>query len=233
MENIIEIRNLEKFYGRFPALNGVNLTLKGSRIIGLCGPNGAGKTTLIKILTGLIRDYKGEILIKDEASSALSRRLISYQPDTSRLTKESTGYSMANYYKDMYPDFEMSVMEELFAKLNLDPRKPVGKMSKGMVEKFQLILTMSRRAEIYLFDEPIAGVDPAARDLIMETILTQYRKDALVVISTHLIRDVETILDEVIFINDGQVLLHRNCDELRSEKNMSIDELFREEYRCF
>lgn len=233
MESMISIHELRKLYGRFPALNGVNLELSGSRIIGLCGPNGAGKTTLIKILTGMIRDYNGLVSVKGEPLSPKSRTFISYLPDTSRLAKEATGLSMARYYKDIYPDFDMGVMEDLFGKMNLDYRKPVGKMSKGMVEKFQLILTMSRKADIYLFDEPIAGVDPAARDLILETILSEYRKDSLVIISTHLIRDVEEILDEVIFINEGEILLHRNCDELRAEKGISIDELFREEYRCF
>lgn len=233
MTATISINSLSKRYGSFQALSNVNLELESGRIIGLCGPNGAGKTTLIKILAGLMRDYNGQIKVNDQDLSPRSRKYISYQPDTSRLAKEATGLSMARYYKDIYPDFELEVMEDLFNRLNLDSKKPVSKMSKGMIEKFQLILTLSRKADIYLFDEPIAGVDPAARDLIMETILTNYRKDSLVVISTHLISDIEKISDEVIFINNGEIILHRNCEELREEKGKTIDEIFREEYRCF
>lgn len=230
-QNYLEIQNLSKNYGKFPVLRNVNLSLQKGKIIGLCGENGAGKTTLIKTVVGLLKDYKGDILVGGHKLGKESKALISYQPDRLTLPKNLTGIKAAQLYSDFYPDFDPLVLEDLFVKLKLDGTLPISKMSKGMVEKFQLALTLSRKAQIYIFDEPIAGVDPASRDSILETILSSYAQDSLLIISTHLIQDIETILDEVIFIKGGEILLHRNCDELREEENKTIDELFREVYK--
>lgn len=228
---ILEIKNLQKKYGKREVIRGVNLSLTSGKIVGLCGPNGAGKTTIIKMIVGLLRDYKGEILINGEKIGAKTKAIVSYQPDVEALNPNLTGKIAARTYSDMYADFDPLVLEDLFNKLKLDGDLPLRKMSKGMREKFQLALTLSRRADIYIFDEPIAGVDPASRDSIMATILNNYTKDSLLIISTHLIQDIESVLDEVIFVNDGVITLHENCDDLRETRNMSIDEIFREEYK--
>lgn len=230
-QNYLEIKNLSKNYGKFPVLRNVNLSLDRGKIIGLCGENGAGKTTLIKSIVGLLKDYNGDITVGGNKLGIESKALISYQPDRLTLPKSLTGIKAAQLYSDFYPDFDPLVLEDLFVKLKLDGTLPISKMSKGMVEKFQLALTLSRKAHIYIFDEPIAGVDPASRDSILETILSNYTQDALLIISTHLIQDIETILDEVIFIKGGEILLHRNCDDLREEEGKTIDELFREVYK--
>lgn len=231
MSEMVHTEHLSKSYGKKTVLNNVNLALEAGRIVGLCGPNGAGKTTLIKIMTGLLADYKGTIQIDGQKVGAHSKAVVSYLPDILTLPKEMTGLKAASLYQDMYADFDIAIMEDLFQRMRLDAKMPLAKMSKGMRERFSLALTLARRAKVYIFDEPIAGVDPAARDLILETIIGTYTKDALLIISTHLIQDVETVLDEVIFLNDGRVSLHRNCDELRSETGKSIDELFREEFK--
>lgn len=227
----LEISNLTKSYGRFPVIRNINLSLDKGKIIGLCGENGAGKTTLIKMIVGLLRDYNGEILLDGKKIGHETKTMISYQPDRLTLPKNLTGIKAAQLYSDFYPDFDPLVLEDLFVKLKLDGSTPISKMSKGMVEKFQLALTLSRKADVYIFDEPIAGVDPASRDSIIETILGNYAQDALLIISTHLIQDIETVLDEVVFIKAGKILLHQNCDELREERNQSIDEIFREVYK--
>lgn len=231
MSNLIDIRNVSKDYGRNNVLNDVDLQLTKGKIIGLCGPNGAGKTTLIKILVGLLKDYKGEILIDNEKIGIHSKAIISYLPDLNYFENTINGNKAMNLYIDMYSDFDKSIYMNLMSSMHLDMKLPLKKMSKGMKEKFQLALALARQADIYLLDEPIAGVDPASRDLIIETILANYNENALMIISTHLISDVEPILDEVIFLNEGRVTLHENCDELRERTNMSVNELFREEFR--
>lgn len=228
---MINVRNLEKSYGKFEVLKDLNLELKSNRIIGLCGPNGSGKTTLIKTITGLLRNYKGEVLINGEAPSYKSKQLISYLPDLNYFNENYNAKQAKEYYKDMYADFNPDTFDDLLNKMHLSDDIKLRKMSKGMKEKFQLALCLSREAEIYILDEPIAGVDPASRDLIMETILNTYREDSLLIIATHLISDIETVLDEVIFINEGQITLHDNCDVLRERTGLSINELFREEFR--
>lgn len=231
MSNLIEIKNVSKDYGKNKVLNTVNLDLNKGKIVGLCGPNGAGKTTLIKILVGLLRDYKGDVLVDKQVIGPHSKALISYLPDLNYFDLNINGNKAMNLYIDMYEDFDETIYMNLMDSMRLDMKMPLKKMSKGMKEKFQLALALARQADIYLLDEPIAGVDPASRDLIIETILANYNEDALMVISTHLIADIEPILDEVIFLNEGIITLFENCDDLRERTKMSVNELFREEFR--
>lgn len=228
---IITIDDVTMKYGKEYAINNVSLNLYSNRIVGLCGPNGAGKTTLIKMIVGLIRSYDGVIRINGEFVSQKTKAMVSYQPDVITLDKNLTGQRAAKEFSDLYSDFDHKRFLELVEKLKLPLNKPLSKMSKGMKEKFQLAITLSRDAHVYIFDEPIAGVDPASRDSILETIIQYYTKDSLLIVSTHLIQDIESILDEVIFINEGQIILHENCDDLRAQRQMSIDEIFREEFR--
>ena len=228
---ILEIKDLNKHYGKREVIRGVNLSLTSGKIVGLCGPNGAGKTTIIKMIVGLLRDFKGEIRVNGDLVGSTSKAVISYQPDVEALNPSLTGKKAAVTYSEMYEDFDAGLLEDLFTKLKLESDLQIRKMSKGMREKFQLALTLSRKADIYIFDEPIAGVDPASRDSIMDTILSNYTQDALLIISTHLIQDIESVLDEVVFVNDGLITLHENCDDLREARNMSIDEIFREEFK--
>ncbi|NLL74166.1 MAG: ABC transporter ATP-binding protein [Erysipelothrix sp.] len=228
---ILEIKDLNKHYGKREVIRGVNLSLTSGKIVGLCGPNGAGKTTIIKMIVGLLRDFKGEKRVNGDLVGSTSKAVISYQPDVEALNPSLTGKKAAVTYSEMYEDFDAGLLEDLFTKLKLESDLPIRKMSKGMREKFQLALTLSRKADIYIFDEPIAGVDPASRDSIMDTILSNYTQDALLIISTHLIQDIESVLDEVVFVNDGLITLHENCDDLREARNMSIDEIFREEFK--
>lgn len=231
MSNIIEIKHLNKNYGKYDILKDVNLNLDQGKIVGLCGPNGAGKTTLIKILSGLLRAYEGEVLVDGQPIGKNSKALISYLPDINYFDDSITAKKADSLYKDMYADYDSQIFLELLEKMKLDYDQPLKKMSKGMKEKFQLALCLSRQAEIYLIDEPIAGVDPASRDLIIETILGTYHEDALIIISTHLIQDIEAVLDEVIFLKEGEVMLHENCDELRERTGQSVNEVFREVFR--
>lgn len=231
MSNIIEIKHLNKNYGKYDILKDVNLNLDQGKIVGLCGPNGAGKTTLIKILSGLLRAYEGEVLVDGQPIGKNSKSLISYLPDINYFDDSITAKKADSLYKDMYADYDSQIFLELLEKMKLNYDQPLKKMSKGMKEKFQLALCLSRQAEIYLIDEPIAGVDPASRDLIIETILGTYHEDALIIISTHLIQDIEAVLDEVIFLKEGEVMLHENCDELRERTGQSVNEVFREVFR--
>lgn len=231
MSNIIEIKHLNKNYGKYDILKDVNLNLDQGKIVGLCGPNGAGKTTLIKILSGLLRAYEGEVLVDGQPIGKNSKALISYLPDINYFDDSITAKKADSLYKDMYADYDSQIFLELLEKMKLNYDQPLKKMSKGMKEKFQLALCLSRQAEIYLIDEPIAGVDPASRDLIIETILGTYHEDALIIISTHLIQDIEAVLDEVIFLKEGEVMLHENCDELRERTGQSVNEVFREVFR--
>lgn len=230
-KKILELRDLSKKYGSRQIIRGVNLSLDSGKIVGLCGPNGAGKTTIIKMIVGLLRDYKGEIIVDGQPVGSDSKGRISYQPDVVALNPNLTGKKASVMYSEMYPNFDATILEDLFLKLKLDGDMPITKMSKGMREKFQLALTLSRKADIYIFDEPIAGVDPASRDSILDTILSNYTQGALLIISTHLIQDIEGILDEVVFVNDGVISLHENCDDLREARNKTIDEIFREEFK--
>lgn len=230
-QSFLSVKNVSKNYGTYKALDGINLELTGGKIVGLCGPNGAGKTTLIKSVVGLLRDFSGSIDILDYQSGGSTNALISYLPDVEHIDGNVTGHKISKLYKDIYPDFDPLLLNEIMTKLGLTLDMPVSSMSKGMREKFQLSVCLSRRAKVYIFDEPIAGVDPASRDSIIETILNHYTEDALVIIATHLIADIESVLDEVVFLKDGKVELHRNCDELREERGSSINDIFREVFK--
>ncbi len=231
-EKLIEFKNLTKYYGSKLVLNQLNLSLKKGRIIGLLGPNGSGKTTMIKIINGLLKSYQGEVVIDGKKIGKETKQMISYLPDESYFQDWMKAKDALNLFKDLYKDFNYEHCIELMTSFNLTPDMKIKTMSKGMKEKFQLCLVMSRKAKIYVLDEPIAGVDPAAREVILDLILNNYDEDALVLISTHLISDLEQIFDEVVFIKDGKLILHENVETLRSERQMSVDELFREVFRC-
>lgn len=228
---MIRVNNVRKKYGKTVALNNVNLDLPAGKIIGLCGPNGSGKTTLMKVIVGLLKDYQGEVKISDYHVGPKSKALISYLPDVNYIDGKVNGKFMGNYFKDMYPDFDIKKYNELLKVLKLDEKQRFDTMSKGMKEKLQLALVMSRNAQIYILDEPIGGVDPAARELILNTILENYNPESLVLLSTHLIGDIEQIFDQVIFLKDGEVNLYDDVESLRDKHHMSIDELFREVFR--
>jgi len=229
---LLECKNLSKNYSYFPALKDVNLTLERGRIIGLLGPNGSGKTTLIKLINGLLTPTSGKILINGLAPSPKTKARVSYLPDALALANWKKVEAILDYYKDFFADFDKAKAMDMLARLQLDPNAKFGSLSKGMKEKVQLILTMSRDADLYCLDEPIGGVDPASRDYILKTILNNYSENASVLISTHLISDIEKVLDDVIFLKQGCVTRFCPADELRDEYNMSVDALFREEFKC-
>ena len=219
--SILECKALTKSYGAREALRSVDLTIEPGHIVGLLGPNGSGKTTLIKLANGLLTPTSGDILID-----------VSYLPDRDTLPGWMSIAQALDYYGDFYLDFRRGLAEQMLMNLGLDRTQKIKTLSKGMREKTQLILTMSREAKLYLLDEPIGGVDPATRDYILRTIIGNYSEDAAVIISTHLIADVEQILDEVVFLREGQVMLHESVETIRDEKGKSVDELFREVFRC-
>lgn len=230
--SILECRALSKSYGAKTALDSVDLTIEPGRIVGLLGPNGSGKTTLIKLANGLLTPTSGEILIDGKKPSRATKAIVSYLPDRSTLPGWMSIAQALDYYGDFYADFRRGVAEQMLMNLGLDRTQKIKTLSKGMREKTQLILTMSREAKLYLLDEPIGGVDPATRDYILRTIISNYSEDAAVIISTHLIADVEQVLDEVVFLREGQVMLHESVEQIRDEKGKSVDELFREVFRC-
>lgn len=232
MENILECRNLSKIYKNAIALNNVNLQIGKGRIVGLLGPNGSGKTTLIKLTNGLLTPTLGDILINDMPIGVETKRIVSYLPDHNFLTQWMSVKQMINYYQDFYADFQRERANEMLKNLDIDQNKKIKTLSKGTQEKVELILTMSRDAELYLLDEPIAGVDPATRDYILRTIISNYNENATIVISTHLISDIEQILSDVIFINRGDIVLCDTVDNIRQREGKSVDELFREVFKC-
>lgn len=232
MSELLKIDNVTKKYGRFKALDNVTLTLQSGKIVGLLGPNGSGKTTLIKIINGLLKDYQGNILVDGNPIGVESRKIISYLPDENYFQDWMYIKDVLNIFSDLYQDFQKYNCLELMKRFNLEPNMKIKSLSKGMKEKFQLCLVMSRKAKLYILDEPIAGVDPAAREVILDVILNNYDEDALVLISTHLISDLETIFDEVVFLKEGKVVLHQETEQLRHERKQSIDEAFREVFRC-
>ncbi|MGT2908249.1 ABC transporter ATP-binding protein [Streptococcus dentiloxodontae] len=230
MQELITLTNVSKNYGKKQALKELNLTIPSGKIIGLLGPNGSGKTTVIKLLNGLLQPSKGTVLVDGHTPSAQTKAEISYLPDTTYLNEHQTIQSCLNFFKDFYADFRTDVALQLLKDLNLDPSERLRSLSKGNKEKVQLILVMSRQAKLYLLDEPIGGVDPAARDYILQTIISQYSEDASVIISTHLIADIEPVLDEIIFLKEGEINLQGNADDIREANGKSIDKLFREVY---
>ena len=229
---VLECKGLTKRFGRTAALDEVSLTVEPGRIVGLLGPNGSGKTTLIKLANGLLTPDGGYIAVCGTAPGRESHSLVSYLPERTAIPTWMTARQLLDFYGDFYQDFRREAAEEMLDHLGIQPRQAVKQMSKGTREKVQLIMVMSRAAKLYLLDEPIGGVDPATRDYILSTIIGNYNPDAAVVISTHLIADVEKVLDEVIFISQGRVALQSSVDEIREEKGMSVDALFREVFKC-
>lgn len=232
MKELITIQNLNKRYGKKQVLKDINLTLHSGRIIGLLGPNGSGKTTIIKILNGLLKDYQGQILVDGYSLGVHSKKLISYLPDEPYFENWMTTSDVLQLFHDLYADFDLNKALSLMEKMNIEKKIKIKQLSKGMKEKFQLVLVMSRKAKIYILDEPLGGIDPAARELILDTILNNYDEEAMVLVSTHLIADIEKIFDEVIFIKDGLIILHQNSEDLRLERQASINDIFKEEFRC-
>lgn len=233
MSELIEIHDLTKVYEKKKtALEHLNLTIGRGRIIGLLGPNGSGKTTLIKLISGLLAPTQGEILINGNHPGAVTKAQISYLPDRTYLSSGMKVKDLVAFFADFYEDFRIERAKELLADLRIDEEARLKTLSKGTKEKVQLIMVMSRQAQLYLLDEPIAGVDPAARDYILRTIITNYNENATVLISTHLISDVENILDEVIFIRDGRILFQDTVEAIRERKGKSVDAYFREVFAC-
>jgi ABC-2 type transport system ATP-binding protein len=228
---LLKCNNLVKNYGRKVALNNINLTIEKGKIIGLLGPNGSGKTTLIKLINGLLTPTEGEILIEGKKPGVESKKIVAYLPDNNFLNSWMSAKQIIDFFKDFYADFREELAYEMLTKLGISPEMKLKTLSKGNKEKVCLILTMSRNARLYVLDEPIAGVDPAARDYVIRTIINNYNPEATVLISTHLISDIEQILDEVVFLKDGKVVLQKTVDEIRDEHQKSVDELFREVFR--
>ena len=229
---VLECKNLTKQYGHVTALEDVSFSIEPGRIVGLLGPNGSGKTTLIKLANGLLTPTSGELTICNADPGKETHAIVSYLPERTSIPLWLTASQLLDFYQDFYKDFRRDAAEEMLAHLNIPAKQRIKQMSKGTREKVQLIVTMSRAAQLYLLDEPIGGVDPATRDYILSTIIGNYNPEAAVVISTHLIADVEKVLDEVIFINQGHVVLQSSVDEIREEKGMSVDALFREVFKC-
>lgn len=233
MKPILECRNLTKKYGNFSALSSLDLTLEKGQIIGLLGPNGSGKTTLIKLINGLITPTEGSVLISGLTPGPESKELVSYLPDRTYLNRHMRVRKIVDFYMDFYKDFSMERAFSMLDSLDIDPRARLSSLSRGTREKVQLVLVMSRQAGLYVLDEPLGGVDPAARDYILHTILTNYSEDASILISTHLIADIENILDRVLFLQKGHLALNASVDEIRGEYGKSVDTLFREVFKCW
>lgn len=231
-DKLVETFSLTKVYKGCLALDNVSISLEKGKIYGLLGPNGAGKTTLIKILTGLIRSYTGHVKVNGEFISANTRKIISYLPDHEYIADSWTVEYALEYYGDFFEDFDSEKAKRLLAQLDIPLNKTFKALSKGNKEKVQLILCLSRKAELYIFDEPIAGVDPAARDLIFKLIMENYNPEGSILISTHLISDAEQILDKYLFIKKGQIVQEGDVKQVIAEKNMTLDEIFREEFKC-
>lgn len=229
---LLECKNVCKNYGKKEVLKDVSLSLTGGKIVGLLGKNGSGKTTLIKAINGLLSLDKGEILIDGKEIGVESKKVISYLPERTYLNMHMTIKDIIEYFSDFYEDFDRNKAYNLLDKLNIKPGDKLTTMSKGMKEKVQLLLVMSRRAKLYILDEPMGGVDPATRDYILDTILNNFDEGSTILMSTHLISDIERVLDEVIFIDNGKITRCESADKIRSESGKSIDEVFREEFKC-
>ncbi|MGN9163820.1 ABC transporter ATP-binding protein [Tissierellaceae bacterium HCP3S3_D8] len=228
MSNIIEIKNLSKSYLNKKALNNLNLNIEKGKVVGILGPNGSGKTTLIKILTGILRESKGEILIDGKRPGVYTKSVVSYLPDRNFLYKWMSIQDAVNFYKDFYKDFDENKAYGLLKFMKLEPDMKIDSLSKGMNEKLNLTLVLSRNAKVYILDEPIAGVDPVARDQILDAIIENYNKESTMIITTHLVRDMENIFDDVVFLKEGIVEMMGNAETLREERGMQIDDLYKE-----
>ena len=229
---LLEIKDLNKSFDNKEILKDINLSVQSGKIIGLLGKNGVGKTTLIKLINDLLTPTSGEILIKGQKIGVETKKVISYLPERTYLNKQMKVSEVISYFEDFYDNFDSEKAKKLLKDLDLDINQKLTKMSKGMQEKVQLVLVMSRNADLYVLDEPLGGVDPATRDYILDTILSNFNENASVIISTHLISDIEKILDEVIFIDKGQIVLQSDADKLRNKENASIDEIFRRMFKC-
>lgn len=231
-ESILECKGLVKKYGDKEALKGIDLSIGKGKIVGLLGPNGSGKTTLIKLANGLLRPTSGELKIGGMDQGVETQKIVSYLPERTYLNDWMKVSEIIDFFKDFYEDFDDKRAYFMLNKLNIRSDVKLKTLSKGTKEKVQLILVMSRQAQLYLLDEPIAGVDPAARDYILNTIISNYNENATVIISTHLIADVEKVLDDVIFISNGEIMMQKSVDEIREVNGKTVDELFREVFRC-
>jgi len=229
---LLQCINVNKSYGDKKVLKNINLTIPRGKIIGLLGKNGTGKSTLIKLINDLLTPTSGQILVNGKEVGIESKKIISYLPERTYLDKTMTVEQVIEYFSDFYDNFDSTKARKLLKDLDLDTNQKLSKMSKGMQEKVGLVLVMSRKADLYILDEPLGGVDPATRDYILDTILTNFNEGATVIISTHLITDIERILDEVIFIDKGKIILHQGADELRNKENSSVDEVFRRMFKC-
>lgn len=229
---LVNIKNLSKSYGEKKVLDNINLTITNGKIVGLLGKNGAGKTTLIKLINDLLTPTEGKILINGKSVGVETKKIISYLPERTYLNKQMKVTEVLDYFSDFYDNFDKVKALKLLKDLDLDVNMNLSKMSKGMQEKVQLVLVMSRSADLYILDEPLGGVDPATRDYILDTILSNFKENASVIISTHLISDIERILDEVVFIDKGKIILQSGADKLRTKENASIDEVFRRMFKC-
>lgn len=232
MEELLICKDVNKNYGDKKVLKDVNFSIPRGKIIGLLGKNGAGKSTLIKLINHLLTLDSGEILINGKKIGVESKKIISYLPERTYLDKSMTVNEVIDMFSEFYDNFDAKKARKLLKDLKLDVNSKLSKMSKGMQEKVQLVLVMSRNALLYILDEPLGGVDPATRDYILDTILTNFNEGASIIISTHLIADIERILDEVIFIDDGKIVLIENADKLREKEKASIDEIFRRKFKC-
>ncbi|MDE7264106.1 MAG: ABC transporter ATP-binding protein [Anaeroplasmataceae bacterium] len=230
---VLVCENVVKNYGSKEALKGVSLELEAGKIVGLLGPNGSGKTTLIKIINGLLTKNSGNITVCGYPIGVESKKHVSYLPERTYLNLDMRVKECIQMFQDFYEDFDSAKAYRLVEQLNIKPEEKMKHLSKGTKEKVQLVLVMSRNTDLYVLDEPIAGVDPAARDLILNLIVSNLNPNATLLICTHLIHDIESILDDVVFINEGKIILHRNADELRAENNGSINDAFREAFKCF
>ena len=229
---LLEVKNLNKSFDKKEVLKDVTFSITNGKIVGLLGKNGAGKTTLIKLINDLLTPTSGEILVRGKKVGVETKKIISYLPERTYLNKQMKVSEVIEYFKDFYENFDENKAKKLLKDLDLDINQHLSKMSKGMQEKVQLVLVMSRNADLYILDEPLGGVDPATRDYILDTILSNFKEDASVIISTHLISDIERILDEVIIIDKGKVVLQSEADILRNKEKLSIDEIFRRMFKC-
>ena len=229
---ILEVKNLSKSFDNKEILKDINFNLSSGKIIGFLGKNGAGKTTLIKLINDLLTPTSGEILIKGQNVGVQTKKIVSYLPERTYLNKQMKVSEVINYFTDFYENLDDEKPKKLLKDLDIDISQPLTKISKGMQEKVQLVLVMSRNADLYILDEPLGGVDPATRDYILDTILSNFNENASVIISTHLISDIEKILDEVVFIDKGKIVLQSDADNLRNKEKASIDEIFRRMFKC-
>lgn len=232
MQPILEIIDVRKNYGNKEALKGISLRIEPGKVVGLLGPNGSGKSTLIKLINGLIQPTSGEIVVAGKTLGIETTKMISYLPERTYLNDWMKVKDLLGFFADFYDDFDKDRAREMLNVLKIDEDSKLKTLSKGTKEKVQLILVMSRKAKLYILDEPIGGVDPAARDYILNTIIKNYSEDSSVIIATHLIQEVENICDDIIFLGYGEVMLQGNVDDIRAEKGQSIDSLFREVFRC-